>query len=53
MNQQRLKAERLVYQVMDQLDASGQNTDFWKEEFSRLIADIPDDEVVSVYDCHI
>lgn len=36
MNQQRLKAERLVYQVMDQLDASGQNTDFWKEEFSKM-----------------
>ena len=36
MNQQRLKAERLVYQVMDQLDPSGKNTDFWKEEFSKM-----------------
>lgn len=36
MNQQRLKAERLVYQIMDQLDPSGKNTDFWKEEFSKM-----------------
>ena len=36
MNAQRLKAERLVYEVMDILDKSGRNTDFWKEEFSKM-----------------
>lgn len=36
MNQQRLKAERLVYQVMDQLDPSGRNSDFWKAEFAKM-----------------
>lgn len=39
MNQQRLKAEKLVYQVMDQLDPSGRNTDFWKEEFAKMSDD--------------
>lgn len=36
MNAQRLKAERLIYEVMDILDKSGSNTDFWKEEFSKM-----------------
>lgn len=36
MNAQRLKAERLIYEVMDTLDKSGRNTDFWKEEFSKM-----------------
>ena len=36
MNTQRLKAERLIYEVMDILDKSGRNTDFWKEEFSKM-----------------
>ncbi len=36
MNKQRLEAERLIYQVMDALDPSGENTDFWKEEFARM-----------------
>ena len=36
MNAQRLKAERLIYEVMDILDKSGRNTDFWKEEFSKM-----------------
>ena len=25
----------------------------WEEEVSRLLADVPADELVSVYDCHI
>ena len=36
MNAQRLKAERLIDEVMDILDNSGRNTDFWKEEFSKM-----------------
>ena len=36
MDQNRLKAERLVYEVMDALDPSGENSDFWKEEFSKM-----------------
>lgn len=36
MNAQRLKAERLIYEVMDILDKSGRNTDFWKKEFSKM-----------------
>ena len=36
MNAQRLKAERLIYQVMDTLDPSGANTDFWKEQFASM-----------------
>lgn len=36
MNQQRLQAENLVYKVMDCLDASGRNSDYWKEEFSKM-----------------
>ena len=36
MNAARLKAERLVYSVMDALDPSGANTDFWKEQFASM-----------------
>lgn len=36
MNKQRLEAERLIYQVFDILDPSGENTDFWKKEFSKM-----------------
>lgn len=36
MNKERLQAERLVYKVFDELDPSGQNTDFWKKEFSKM-----------------
>ena len=36
MNAARLKAERLVYSVMDALDPSGANTDFWKEQFANM-----------------
>lgn len=36
MNQQRLEAERLIYKVMDTLDPSGENSDFWKEQFSNM-----------------
>lgn len=36
MNQQRLKAERLIYQVYDCLDPSGNNTSFWKNEFAHM-----------------
>ena len=36
MNAARLKAERLVYSVMDALDPSGDNTDFWKEQFANM-----------------
>ena len=36
MNAQRLKAERLIYEVMDILDKSGRDTDFQKEEFSKM-----------------
>ena len=36
MNAQRLKAERLIYELMDIVDKSGRNTDFWKEEFSKM-----------------
>jgi hypothetical protein len=36
MNQQRLEAERLVYRIMDILDPEGRNTDFWKEQFSKM-----------------
>lgn len=36
MTKERLEAERLVYKVMDTLDPSGANTDFWKEEFSKM-----------------
>ena len=36
MNSNRLKAERLIYEVMDCLDPSGDNSTFWKEEFSKM-----------------
>lgn len=36
MNQQRLKAERLIYNVMSTLDPSDKNTDFWKEQFANM-----------------
>jgi hypothetical protein len=36
MNEQRLKAERLIYQVFDAIDPEGTNSDFWKEEFSKM-----------------
>jgi hypothetical protein len=40
MNKQRLEAERLIYQVFDQLDPSQRNTDYWKE----LFADMSDEQ---------
>ena len=36
MNKQRLESERLIYRVMDILDPDGNNTDFWKNEFSKM-----------------
>ena len=36
MNKQRLESERLIYKVMDILDPDGNNTDFWKSEFSKM-----------------
>lgn len=33
--------------------ADEKSTDAWVEEFSKLIADLPDDTLLSVYDCHI
>lgn len=36
MNQQRLKAERLIYSIFDTLDPSGRNTEFWKSEFANM-----------------
>ena len=36
MNKNRLECERLIYKVFDILDPSGENTDFWKEEFSKM-----------------
>ena len=36
MNEQRLKAERLIYEVFDAIDPEGRNSDFWKEEFSHM-----------------
>ena len=36
MNAARLKAERLIYSVMDALDESGDNTEFWKEQFAGM-----------------
>lgn len=36
MNQQRLECERLIYKIMDILDESGKNRDFWVEEFSKM-----------------
>ena len=36
MNQQRLECERLIYKIMDILDPSKRNTEFWIEEFSKM-----------------
>lgn len=36
MNQQRLTCERLIYKIMEILDPSGKNRDFWVEEFSNM-----------------
>lgn len=36
MNKQRLESERLIYKVMNILDPDGNNTDFWKSEFSKM-----------------
>lgn len=36
MNQQRLECERLIYKIMDILDRSGRNKEFWIEEFSKM-----------------
>ena len=36
MNQQRLEAERLIYKIMDILDPSKRNSQFWIEEFSKM-----------------
>ena len=36
MTQQRLEAEKLVYRVMDKLDPSHKNTDYWKNEFAHM-----------------
>ena len=36
MNQQRLECERIIYKIMDILDPSERNKQFWVEEFSRM-----------------
>lgn len=36
MNQQRLECERLIYKIMNILDPSERNTQFWIEEFSKI-----------------
>ena len=36
MTKERLEAERLIYKIMSILDPSDENTDFWKEEFSKM-----------------
>lgn len=36
MNQTRLNVERMIYKIMDTLDPDGENTEFWKEEFSKM-----------------
>jgi len=36
LNKQRLEAERLIYKVMDILDPSGKNKEYWVEEFSNM-----------------
>lgn len=36
MTKERLEAERLIYKVMSILDPSERNTEFWKEEFSKM-----------------
>ena len=39
MTKQRMEAEKLVYQVMDSLDPSEKNKEFWMEEFSKMSDD--------------
>lgn len=36
MTKERLESERLVYKVMDILDPSGENKEFWMNEFSNM-----------------
>lgn len=36
MTKQRLECERMIYKVFDILDPEGDNTEFWKEEFSKM-----------------
>lgn len=36
MTEQRLEAERLIYKVYDTLDPSGKNTEYWKQELSKM-----------------
>lgn len=36
MNKQRLESEKLIYKVMDTLDPSGANTEYWKKEFANM-----------------
>lgn len=36
MNQQRLECERIIYKIMDILDPSERNKQFWIEEFSHM-----------------
>lgn len=36
MTDKRLQAERLIYKIMDILDPSEKNKEFWMEEFSRM-----------------
>ena len=36
MNKQRLECERLIYKIMDILDPSGRNREFWVREFSSM-----------------
>lgn len=36
MNQTRLNVERMIYKIMDILDPDGDNSDFWKQEFSKM-----------------
>ena len=39
MNKQRMEAEQLVYRVMDKLDPSEKNKEFWMAEFSKMSDD--------------
>lgn len=39
MNKQRLEAERLIYQIMDTIDPSGDNKEYWISELSKLTDD--------------
>ena len=39
MNKQRMEAEQLVYRVMDKLDPSEKNKEFWMGEFSKMSDD--------------